>query len=57
MTVRPRYGLDMRRWLDATIGPGRHWFAGERLPRLPDTLLFYFIAAAGAQAFVDRVGR
>ncbi|MGH7073757.1 MAG: hypothetical protein ACREFD_06080 [Stellaceae bacterium] len=48
---------DMRRRLDTTIGPGRCWFAGERLPPLPDTLLFDFIAVADAQAFVDRMGR
>ncbi|MGH7074860.1 MAG: hypothetical protein ACREFD_11750 [Stellaceae bacterium] len=54
---RDRQYDDMRRWLDATIEPGRYWFAGERMPPLPDTLLFDFIAVADAQAFVDHVGR
>jgi hypothetical protein len=51
---RERQYDDMHRWLDANIGPGRYWFVGERLPPLPDTLLFYFVSVADAQAFVDR---
>ena len=45
---------DMRRWIDANIGVGRWWHVSERLPPLPDTLLFYFVAVADAQAFIDR---
>jgi hypothetical protein len=51
---RERQYDDMRRWLDANIGPRRYWFGGERLPPLPDTMLFYFVTVAEAQAFVDR---
>jgi hypothetical protein len=51
---REREYDDTRRWLDANIGPGRYWFVGERLPPLPDMVLFYFVAVANAQAFVDR---
>ncbi len=41
-------------WLDAQIGPGRYWHVGERSPPFPDTILFYFVAIADAQAFIDR---
>lgn len=44
---------DLRRWLDADIGPGRYWFVGERNTPLPDCLLFYFVPVAEAQAFVN----
>lgn len=45
---------DMTRWLDQHIGPGRHFLVAERQPLLPDCFLFYFVALADAQAFVDR---
>jgi hypothetical protein len=51
---RERQYDEMRRWLDQQTGPGRHWHIAERLPTLPETLLFYFVAVADAQAFVDR---
>ncbi|HEX4113779.1 MAG TPA: hypothetical protein VH020_14700 [Stellaceae bacterium] len=52
--ARERQYDEMRRWLDQQIGPTRHWHVGERSPPWPDTVLFYFLAVADAQAFVDR---
>jgi len=57
--ARDRLGRDrqyenMCRWLDTGIGPNRWWHADERLPAHPDTFLFYFVAIADAQAFIDR---
>ncbi|HEX4112582.1 MAG TPA: hypothetical protein VH020_08610 [Stellaceae bacterium] len=51
---RERQFDEMRRWLDQQIGAGRHWHVAERSPPWPDTMLFYFLAVADAQAFVDR---
>jgi hypothetical protein len=51
---RDRQYQDMCRWLDEQIGPAKWWHLEERLPTLPDTLLFYFVAIADAQAFIDR---
>lgn len=45
---------DMRRWLDEAIGANRWWHVMERPPPMPDTMLFYFLTIADAQAFVDR---
>ena len=50
---RERQYDQMRRWLDEAIGASRWWHVEERLPALPDTSLFYFIAIADAQVFVD----
>jgi len=36
------------------FGPAQWCHVEERLPSLPDTLLFYFVAFADARAFVDR---
>ena len=44
----------MARWCDEQIGPARWFHVEERVPTLPDTLLFYFVAIADAQAFIDR---
>jgi len=44
----------MHRWLDHHIGPGRYWFVGQRGDGpLPETIRFYFVAVADAQAFID----
>jgi hypothetical protein len=51
---RERQNEDMRRWLDDAIGLGRWWHVEERLLTLPDTMLFYFLAVAHAQAFINR---
>jgi hypothetical protein len=52
---RDRQYDDMRRWLDEAIGLNRWWHVEGRLPGLPDTIwLFYFLAIADAQAFVNR---
>lgn len=45
---------DMMRSLDQHIGPGRHFLVEERQSLLPDCFLYYFVALADAQAFVDR---
>jgi hypothetical protein len=38
-----------------TLGKRPNWWhVDERLPTLPDTLLFYFVTIVDAQAFVDR---
>jgi hypothetical protein len=52
---RDRQYEEMCRWLDEQIGPARWFHVEERLPTLPDTLLFYFVAVADAQAFIDRL--
>jgi hypothetical protein len=45
----------MTRWLDHQIGPGRYWFVGAMANgAMPHCLLFYFVAVADAQAFIDR---
>jgi hypothetical protein len=44
----------MARWCDEQFGPARWFHVEERLPTLPDTLLFYFVAIADAQAYIDR---
>lgn len=51
---RERQYDEMRRWLDEAFGVGHWWHVEERLPTLPDTMLFYFLAVADAQAFIDR---
>lgn len=51
---RDRQYQDMCQWLDEQIGPAKWWQLEERLPTLPDTMLFYFVAIADAQAFIDR---
>jgi hypothetical protein len=45
----------MHRWLDQQIGAGRYWFVGERAESdNPDTMVFYFVEVADAQAFIER---
>jgi hypothetical protein len=51
---RDRQYQDMCQWLDEQIGPAKWWHLEERLPTLPDTLLFFFMAIVDAQAFIDR---
>ncbi len=41
-------------WLDEQIGPAKCFHVEERLPTLPQRMLFYFVAIADAQAFIDR---
>lgn len=49
---RDRQYQDM--WLDEQIGPAKCFHVEERLPTLPQRMLFYFVAIADAQAFIDR---
>jgi hypothetical protein len=44
----------MCQWLDEQIGANCWFHLEERLPAMPDTFLFYFVAIVDAQAFVDR---
>jgi hypothetical protein len=44
----------MARWCDEQFSAIRWFHVEERLPTLPDTLLFYFVAVADVQAFIDR---
>lgn len=51
---RDRQYQDMCQWLDEQIGVANWFHVEERLPTLPDTLLFYFVAVVDAQVFIDR---